>query len=218
MALSKFRNDFRRAVNRTTVSLFLTASLLTPLAVAGAQQQAAPADTPAAVTETAQAPAETITLQNGVVLPVSLQQVEDTKAMVAEYPFLAEKVQTATDFQEQTTRETTFMTGKAHDPETKTNFLFVYAEGSYFCGSQGCSMSVYTDTGKGFVESFSAIAPPEFYVGKTQEGKSSIFFCGSNDQRSEWQLNGDKFEIQKTPSVPVVNNKPLCSSPGGAAP
>lgn len=217
MALSKFRNDFRRAVNRTTVSLFLTASLLTPLAVAGAQQSTDSIAPPAA-TEVVQAQAETLQLQKGVVSSVSLETVDDLDAMVKEYPFLAESVKFSKETFESSQQETTYSIAKAFDAETNTNLLFVSQTGPVTCGALGCTLNIYADTGEGYTKALDVLAFGEFYVGKNDDGKIAAFFCAndaySDWSRSEWQLNGTQFEVQKQLSqVPVVNNVPICSKP-----
>lgn len=215
MALSKFRNDFRRAVNRTTVSLFLTASLLAPLTVAGAQQSTDSINPPAAAAEMVQTQADTLQLQKGLVSPVALEAVTDLDAMVKEYPFLAEDVKFTNDIYEQSKQETTYSIAKAFDAETQTNLLFVSQTGNVTCGALGCSLSIYTDAGEGYTKSLSLLAFGEFYVGKNDDGKIAAFFCANDAyadwNRAEWQLNGKQFEAQKPPSqVPVVNNVPIC--------
>jgi|GEM_PF-1779200 len=221
MALSKLRNDFRRAVNRTAVSLFLGASLLAPLAVAGAQQAtdtvASPPAATAMVAET-QADTTTLRLEKGVVSAVTLQAAGDVDALAQEYPFLAEQVKFTKEFYESSGQETTFSTARAFDAESNTTLLFVSQTGRLACGELGCSLAVYADQGEGYKEALNLLAFGEFYVGKNEDGKISTFFCAneaySDWSRSEWQLNGDTFEHQKRVSqVPVVNNVPICSTP-----
>lgn len=214
MAYSKFRNDFRRAVAKTTASIFLPAALLmTPLAAASTQQSAFAADTASPVaTEVVSSQADTLILQNGSFVPVILEAVTDKEAFVAEYPFLKETVEALEEADTQTQRTTEFSVARAQDPATNTQMLFVYAEGVMTCGSSGCALSIYTDTGNGFEESFNANAPRPFYVGKNDAGEISTFFC-SNTRKAEWGLKDGKFEIKETPASPTVNNKPICARP-----
>lgn len=215
MAYSKFRNDFRRAVAKTTASIFLPAALMmTPLAATGAQQSAFAADTaaPPAATEVVETKAETIVLQNGVFVPVELEAVADRAALVQEYPFLEDVAKSIDELDAQTGKATEFMIAKAQDPATNTNLLFVYMSGDGTCGSVGCSLNIYTDKGNGYEESFNAVAPRPFYVGKNEAGDTSVFFC-SNTRKAEWGLNGTQFEIKTSPASPMVNNKPICARP-----
>ncbi len=215
MTYSKFRNDFRRAVAKTTASIFLPAALLmTPMAATSAQQSAFAADTatPAAVTEVVEAKAETIILQNGTFVQVDLSTVTDRAALLKEYPFLEDLAKSIDELDAQTQKTTEFSIAKAQDPTTNTNLLFVYLNSDATCGSVGCALSIYTDTGNGFEESFNATAPRPFYVGKSEAGETSVFFC-SNTRKAEWGLNGTQFEIKTSPASPTVNNKPICARP-----
>lgn len=214
MAYSKFRNDFRRAVMRTTASIFLPAALLaTPLAAISAQQSAFATDTPPAATEVVQqAEAKPIVLQNGTVVPVDLTEVQDTETLLQERPYLAEQVKAIQDMDKEIDRTTTFSIATAQDPATNTQMVFLYADGVMTCGSIGCTLSIYTDSGNGFEQNFSANTPRPFYVGKNDAGEISTFFCSDN-RKAEWGLKDGQFEIKEKPASPMVSGKPLCARP-----
>lgn len=214
MAYSKFRNDFRRAVAKTTASIFLPAALLmTPLVATAAQQQSSDqVAAPPAVTEVVQAQTQEIVLENGTFVPVELQVVTDLGALATEYPFLAETLKSIQEADAQIDKSTEISIAMAKDPANNTQMLFVYKDGAMTCGSVGCALSIYTDAGNGFEESFNATAPRPFYVGKSEAGETSVFFC-SNTRKAEWGLNGTQLEIKTSPASPTVNNKPICARP-----
>jgi len=221
MALSKLRTDFRRAVNRTAVSLFLGAALLAPITGHAQQASDTAAATPTPIAEMAvqATPGTELQLEKGVISTVAMEVASDVDSLAKEYPFLADQVQFAKEVYESSGQQTTFSTARAVDAETNTQLLFVSQTGSVTCGALGCTLTVYANNGEGYKEALNLLAFGNVYVGKNDSGKISTYFCANESytdwKHAEWQLNGTKFELQRTHAQqqqPVVNGKPLCST------
>lgn len=74
--------------------------------------------------------------------------------------------------------------------KNKDRLYFVARRSAYFCGTSGCSLEAYLNTGKGYKNSLSAIAFPVIMPTYISEDWKSLLLCGTtNGIMAEWRLN-----------------------------
>ncbi len=197
------RHDFMKAVSKATLVVLLAL----PLASSHAQDPSASFTPEVAATETS-AQAFDIVLKEGNTDTVLLKTTEDRAGLIKQYPVLKETAEQMDILFEQTGSRspTEFMVSKVRDPQTNTNLLFVYLQGDDACGSAGCNLSIYADTGKGYESKFSAIVSNPMYVAK-QDGQVSLYFCSSTQGRAQWNFTEGEFKLAEVVKAPTTGPK-----------
>lgn len=197
------RPDFMKAVSKATLVVLLAL----PLASSHAQDPAASFTPEVAATETS-AQAFDIVLKEGNTDTVLLKTTEDRAALIKQYPVLKETAEQMDILFEQTggRSPTEFMVSKVRDPQSNTNLLFVYLRGDDACGSAGCNLSIYADTGNGYESKFSAIVSNPMYVAK-QDGQLSLYFCSSTQGRAQWNFTDGAFKLAEVVKAPTTGPK-----------
>lgn len=154
---------------------------------------------------------------------VVASEVKDMDDLVRTYPFLQADLQNMKDAQEkvmdymnahpdQTTAQSPDMTphiqvAESRDAQTGINVLFVGKSGRLWCGSHGCSMDIYVDTGAGYQKVGSFIVHSDIYLARA-DGQVAVFFAPPQNQNTkEWILKDNKFVIN-TPPLPDPPSTP----------
>jgi len=90
---------------------------------------------------------------------------------------------------------------ESKDSQTGINIFFLSKSGRLWCGSHGCNMDVYVDTGTGYQKAGSFIVANNIYL--TRADKNVFLFAGPPDNPNtvEWILKDHKF-TETTPPPP----------------
>jgi hypothetical protein len=123
---------------------------------------------------------------------VSFKKVKDLYGLVKTFPFLKGSIDDLISNNKYPARGRSRVYVSDLDPNGQTRLLLVAFDGSLYCGSHGCSLSVYMDQGMGFRNVLDALAGDgsPVYISTDQ---LSLLTCGPRG-RVEWRFKNSVFE------------------------
>jgi len=139
---------------------------------------------------------------------VQFKDATDLPALAKKFPFLAGTLQEIVSSNTDAAVPDAVRIANLTTPDKKSDLLFVSFNGPNYCGSGGCMMDVYINSGNGYMKAIGISAVEPVYLTKTADSTLNISFC-AKEGRQEYAIRDGKIGQYKEVITPKVMT-PAC--------